>query len=129
MKKVTLNGMDCWGPEGIFLVRVDSAQYRWRGRHPQLSLRFSILAPVARRNQPIIAELDCSDRHQWMLRWFLRDFGWCSSIENDQLHVRDLAGLTGVVRTSLARLNRRICLALDGFAPASTWPEFTEVAL
>ena len=127
MKQLKLKALDSEGPEGIFLVRVEAATYRWHGRKPFLHLQFSILAPSERRGQLIRAGLDCSAKPQWKLRWFLQDFKCPSDYLEDQaVDVRTLSGLTGVVRASLVRDNRRLCLGLDGFSPAATWPEFAE---
>jgi hypothetical protein len=62
-----------------------------------------------------------------MLRWFLRDFDCKAAVTDSQIDLDSVVGLTGVVRTSLTRSDRRLCLALTGFAPAATWPEFVEV--
>ena len=58
MKQLKLKALDSEGPEGIFLVRVEAATYRWHGRKPFLHLQFSILAPSERRGQLIRAGLD-----------------------------------------------------------------------
>ena len=41
-------------PEGVFLVRVDGAQYRWHAQKPFYELRLSILEPKEFAERPIV---------------------------------------------------------------------------
>jgi len=129
MKQLKLKARDSEGPEGIFLVRVETAAHHWHGRKPVLHLQLSVLAPPEHNGRAVTASMDCGARNQWRLRWFLRDFKCpADSPEPTAVDLKLLPGLTGVVRTSLARTSGRLCLTLDGFSPAATWPEFVEVA-
>ena len=129
MKSLRLRPLDVDGPEGIYLVRVDRARRTWHGRRPLLHVELSVLAPGEQRGRTIVSDLDCSGRQQWLLRWFLRDFGCPTAALCDGiLDLDTLAGRSGVVRATLSRARGRLGLALDGFAPASSWPEFQEGA-
>jgi hypothetical protein len=44
-------------PDGIFLVRVDGAQFRWHAHKPFYLLRLSILEPSTLAGQSIIGHL------------------------------------------------------------------------
>jgi hypothetical protein len=61
-------------PDGIFLVRVDGAQFRWHAHKPFYVLRLSILEPSASAGQSIVGRLYCTQKAMWKLGWFLRDF-------------------------------------------------------
>ena len=128
MKQLKLKALDSEGPEGIFLVRVETAAHHWHGRKPVLHLQLSVLAPPEHHGRVVATSLECSPKNQWKLRWLLRDFQ-CPADSHDPntIDLKVLLGLTGVVRTSLARSSGRLCLTLDGFSPAATWPEFAEV--
>ncbi len=41
-------------PDGIFLVRVDGAQFRWHATKPFYVLRLSIVEPSSFARQPIV---------------------------------------------------------------------------
>jgi hypothetical protein len=106
--------------EGLFLVRVDGASYRW---HPQfLSLRFSVLEPPSLAGRSITGRLYCSQRALWKLNWFLRDFGYDPDLlSRDEVDEKTLLKLQGVLGTSLLTLNGRSFQNLEAFAPASEW--------
>jgi hypothetical protein len=110
--------------EGLFLVRVDRAFYRW---HPQKSffvLRFSILEPREHVGQSVSGRLYCTPKALWKLNWFLRDFGYDTDLfSRDEVDEKTLLGLTGVVKTSRTLLNGRSFLNLDAFARAGEWEE------
>jgi len=61
-------------PGGIFLVRVDGAQFRWHAQKPFYVLRLSVLEPRTLAGQPIVGRLYCTQKAMWKLGWFLRDF-------------------------------------------------------
>ena len=61
-------------PDGVFLVRVDGAQFRWHAHKPFYILRLSVLEPRTLAGQPIVGRLYCTQRAMWKLGWFLRDF-------------------------------------------------------
>ena len=108
--------------DGIFLVRVDRASYRWHPQKPFLSLRFSILEPASYEALTFFGRLYCTERALWKLSWFLRDFGYDMELLNrDQVDERALLNLCGVVRTSFTNLNGHSYQSLDSFAPAAEW--------
>ena len=61
--------------EGIFLVRVDRAFYRWHPQRPFYVVRFAILEPKEHQTQSITGRIYCTSKALWKLSWFLRDFG------------------------------------------------------
>jgi hypothetical protein len=61
-------------PDGVFLVRVDRAQYRWHSAKPFYRLRFSILEPPELAGRMISGRVHCTAKALWKLGWFLRDF-------------------------------------------------------
>jgi len=108
--------------DGIFLVRVDRASYRWHPQKPFLSLHFSILEPASYEALTFFGRLYCTERALWKLSWFLRDFGYDTELLNrDQVDERALFHLRGVVRTSFTNLNGHSYQNLDAFAPAAKW--------
>jgi hypothetical protein len=108
--------------DGLFLVRVDQASYRWHPQKPFLSLRFVVLEPKISEPQSFSGRLYCTERALWKLNWFLRDFGYdMELLSRDQIDEKALVGLRGVVRTSHTALNGRSYQNLDSFAPAIEW--------
>jgi hypothetical protein len=94
--------------EGLFLVRVDSASYRWHPQKPFLSVRFVVLEPEPFAGRSLSGRLYCTERALWKLNWFLRDFGYDSDLlSQDQVDEKALLNLRGVVRTSYVTLNGR----------------------
>ena len=61
-------------PDGVFLVRVDRAQYRWHPAKPFYILRLSILEPNELAGLVISGRVYCTAKALWKLGWFLRDF-------------------------------------------------------
>ena len=94
--------------EGLFLVRVDSASYRWHPHKPFLSVRFVVLEPEPFAGRSLSGRLYCTERALWKLNWFLRDFGYDSDLlSRDQVDEKALLNLRGVVRTTHITLNGR----------------------
>jgi hypothetical protein len=62
--------------EGIFLVRVDRAYYRWHPQKPFFVFCFAILEPKELASRKISGRLYCTQKSLWKLNWFLRDFGY-----------------------------------------------------
>ena len=112
--------------EGLFLVRVDAASYRWHPQKPFLSIRFVVLEPEALAGRSFSGRLYCTERALWKLNWFLRDFGYDSDLLNqDQIDEKALLKLRGVVRTSYVTLNGRSFQNLEAFAPETEWEELS----
>ena len=108
--------------EGLFLVRVDSASYRWHPQKPFFALRFSILEPTSHEALSFSGRLYCTERALWKLRWFLHDFGYDTELlTRDQVDEKALLNLRGVVRTSFTSLNGHSYQNLDAFAPVAEW--------
>ena len=108
--------------DGLFLVRVDQASYRWHPKKPFLALRFVVLEPELFEPQSFSARLYCSKRALWKLEWFLRDFEYDRELlDRDQVDEKALIGLRGVVRTSQTTFNGRPYQNLDAFAPEGDW--------
>ena len=110
--------------DGLFLVRVDKAFYRWHPQKPFLALRFVVLEPKLFEAQSFSGRLYCTERALWKLDWFLRDFEYDRELlSRDQIDEKALLGLRGVLRTSHTALNGRSYQNLDAFAPAAEWEE------
>jgi hypothetical protein len=117
-------------PDGIFLVRVDSAQFRWHAQKPFYILRLSILEPGALAGQSIIGRLYCTPKAMWKLGWFLRDFLYDPELfAHEQVDEKALPGLRGVVKISHTVLHGISLVNLDGFAPASQWEELSATSV
>ncbi len=113
-------------PDGIFLVRVASAQYRWHAQKPFYVLRLSILEPNTWTGHSIVGRLYCTQKAMWKLGWFLRDFLYDPELlAHEQIDDKALPGLRGVVKISHAVVNGISLINLDGFAPASQWEELS----
>ncbi len=113
-------------PNGVFLVRVDSAQFRWHVQRPFYVLRFSILEPKEFAGQSIVGRLYCTEKAMWKLGWFLRDFLYDPELlAHEQIDEKALRGLRGVVKISHTVINGISLTNLDGFAPASQWEELS----
>lgn len=113
-------------PDGLFLVRLESAQHSWHTQKPFYVLRFSVLEPKQFAGLPIIGRLYCTPKAMWKLGWFLRDFLYDPELlSQDDLDEQALRGLTGVVKISHSVVNGISLVNLDGFAPASQWEELS----
>ena len=113
-------------PDGVFLVRVDGAQFRWHAHKPFYVLRLSILEPSASAGQSIVGRLYCTQKAMWKLGWFLRDFLYDPELlSQDEVDERALRGLIGVVKISHSVINGISLVNFDGFAPASQWEELS----
>ena len=119
----------CDVPDGVFLVRVDRAQYRWHAQKPFYLLRLSILEPRELAGHAISGRLYCTTKAMWKLGWFLRDFVYDPElIRRDEVDERALAGLRGIVKISHTMVNGISLTNLDGFAPVSQWEELSTTA-
>jgi hypothetical protein len=112
--------------DGIFLVRVDRAQFRWHATKPSYFLRLSIVEPRTFYGHPIIGRLYCTQKAMWKLGWFLRDFLYDPELlAHEQLDEKAFPGLRGVVKLSHTVVNGVSLINFDGFAPASQWEELS----
>jgi len=112
--------------QGLFVVRVDGASYRWHPHKPFFSLRFVIEEPAPFAARSFSGRLYCSDRALWKLNWFLRDFGYDPELlGRDQVDEKALLNLRGVVRTSPIAFNGHSYQSLESFAPAGEWEELS----
>ena len=97
-----LPGLHSEGPrgeevlQGIFLVRVDRAYYRWHPQKPFFILSFAVLEPQDLTSRKISGRLYATSKALWRLNWFLRDFGYD----------RDLLGRDEVDEKASARSHR-----------------------
>ena len=108
--------------EGLFLVRVDQANYRWHAQKPFFVIRFAILEPKELGSRSITGRLYCTPKALWRLNWFLRDFAYDTDLlGRDEVDEKALLGLKGVIRTTRKTLAGRSFLNLDGFAPVAEW--------
>jgi hypothetical protein len=116
--------------EGVFLVRVAQASYRWHREKPFFALQFSILEPKELVGQTLSGRLYCTPKALWKLNWFLRDFGYEHDLLlRDEVDEKALLGLRGVLQTSRTTLNGRSFLNLEAFAPAGDWEELRSAAI
>jgi hypothetical protein len=110
-------------PDGIYLARVDRAQYRWRPQKPFYALRLSVLEPRELIGRIVSGRLYCTARAMWKLGWFLRDFLYDPELlSQEEVDEKALSGLRGVVKISHTTVHGTSLLNFDGFAPASQWP-------
>ena len=113
--------------DGLFLVRVDGATYRWHREKPFLQLQFVVLEPQSHESRSFSGRLYCTVRALWKLNWFLTDFGYDSELLNrEQVDEKALLKLRGVVRTSHTAQNGRSYQNLDAFAPAGEWAALSD---
>jgi hypothetical protein len=108
--------------DGVYLVKVQRAHYRWHKHTPFYELGFCILEPKAFVGGAIIARLQCSPKALWKLAWFLRDFRYSQELlERDEVDPRVVVGLQGVVQFSREIVSGRSTVNLESFAPAADW--------
>jgi hypothetical protein len=111
-------------PDGIFLVRVDGAQFRWHAHKPFYVLRLSVVEPTLLAGRSIVGRLYCTQKAMWKLGWFPRDFLYDPELlAHEQVDENALPGLRSVVKISHSVINGVSLVSLDGFAPASQWQE------
>ena len=108
--------------EGLFLVRVERARYRWHPQKPFVEIQFLILEPKPFEGRSVTGRLYCTERALAKLNWFLRDFGYDAQLlKDDRVDDRALLNLRGVLRTSYTSLNGRSYQNLEAFAPEADW--------
>ena len=112
--------------EGLFLVRVEWASYRWHPKKAFVLIRFVVLEPESFERRSFSGRLYCTERALWKLNWFLRDFGYDMELfSQDQMDEKSLINLRGVVRTTHVTLNGQTFQNLEAFAPATVWEELS----
>jgi hypothetical protein len=113
-------------PDGVFLVRVETAQYRWHAQKPYYLLRFSVLQPKQFASKSVTGRVYCTPKALWKLSWFLRDFGYDTELfGHDEIDDKRLVGLTGVVKISHVVHNGTSLVNFDAFAPAAQWEQLS----
>jgi hypothetical protein len=116
-------------PDGLYLVEVRRAQYRWHVQKPFYLVRFVVLEPKSSAEAVFSGRLYCTPKALWKLAWFLRDFRYDTDLfANDEIDEKAFTGLRGVVKISHATMHRISVLNLDGFAPAARWQELSSGA-
>ncbi len=74
----------------------------------------------------IVARLCCSTKSLWKFAWFLRDFRYSQELlDRDEIDVRALIGLEGVVQITNQVVSGQPVVNLNGFAPAADWELMT----
>ena len=112
--------------EGLFLVRVEWASYRWHPQKAFLQVRFVVLEPESFARRSFSGRLYSTERALWKLNWFLRDFGYdMELLSQDQMDEKALINLRGVVRTTYKTLDGRTFQNLEAFAPEADWEELS----
>ncbi len=111
---------------GIYLVRVQRAWYRWHAQKPFYFLHFSILEPRELYGQVISGRIYCVTKTLWKLGWFLRDFAYDPELlGRDEVDEKAMPGLTGIVKISHKVAKGLTVTNFDAFAPANQWMEFS----
>jgi hypothetical protein len=113
-------------PDGVFLVRIDRAQYHWHAHKPCYELLLSVVEPYQVAGRLISGRLYCTPKATWKLGWFLRDFLYDPELfRRDEVDEKALPGLRGVVKITHSTVNGFSLTNLDGFAPASQWKDLS----
>jgi hypothetical protein len=116
--------------EGLFLVRVEGASYRWHPQKPFFAIRFAVLEPECFASRSLSGRLYCTEKALWKLHWFLRDFGYDQELlSEDQVDEKALSNLRGVLRTTHVTRNGRAFQNLEAFAPEAAWEELSCAAV
>jgi hypothetical protein len=81
-------------PGGLFLTRVEHAQYRWNSQRPFYAVVFSVVEPKLLAGYRLSGRLYCTRNALWKLNWFLRDFGYDTELlSQGEVNDRELVGL------------------------------------
>ena len=117
-------------PDGIYLVRVEKAQYRWHAHKPFYFLRLSVVESGEFAGRLISGRLYCTPKAMWKLGWFLRDFTYDPELlGRDEVDEKAMPGLSGVVKISHTVVKGVALTSFDGFAPASQWQELSSPSI
>ena len=110
--------------DGLFLVRVARAQYRWHKQKPYYAVRFAVLKPKPLTARLMTGRLYCTPRAMWKLSWFLRDFGYDPELlGRDAMDEKGLVDSAGLVKVSEVTVHGISVVNLDAFAPAARWED------
>jgi hypothetical protein len=113
-------------PDGLFLVRVHGAHYRWHAQKPYYLVCLVVLEPETLAGRTVTGRIYCTSKALWKLTWFLRDFGYDAELlGRDEIDDKNLLGLQGVIKISHSVVNGAPLLNFDGFAPANQWEELS----
>jgi hypothetical protein len=113
-------------PHGFLLVRVVGVRYRWNAFKPYYLVRLSIVEPKEIAGTDIASSLYCTPKSLWKLNWFLRDFGYDRELlGRDEIDETLVVGLQGVIKIGDGAVSGTYLLNLEGFAPASEWPQIS----
>ena len=116
-------------PGGLFLTRVERAQYRWHADKPYYSVVLSVIEPKLLAGHRLAGRIYATPKSLWKLNWFLRDFGYdIERLGRGEIDDRALIGLKGVVKVSDATVRGLSVLNFDAFAPYDEWKELSPVA-
>ena len=111
-------------PDGVYLVRVQRAQYRWHQQRPFYAVQFAVIEPQPFAGSLISGRIYCTEKALWKLSWFLRDFGYAAELlGRDEVDTPALVKLHGVVKITHTTVNGTSLLNFVGFAPAARWEE------
>ncbi len=122
LRQTTLSSNDV--EDGVYLVRVERVHYRSDKQKPYFTLGLTVLEPSSAEGRTLSGRLYCTPKALWKLSWFLRDFGYDPELfGREEIDERAVVNLTGVVNVSHSLVQGRAYLNLEGFAPASQWPE------
>jgi hypothetical protein len=114
--------------KGLFLVRVERAQYCWHANKPYYLLGFAVLAPNDLAGHSITGRIYCTSKAMWKLAWFLRDFGYDAELlGKSEIEENALIGLRGVVKIGHTALHGTAVLNFEGFAEARQWEQLSGV--
>jgi hypothetical protein len=115
-------------PGGLFLTRVEHAQYQFHAQKPYYAVVFSVLEPKLLAGYRFTGRLYCTPKALWKLNWFLRDFGYDTELlSRSEINDRALIGLQGVVKLSYAIMKGLFSINFDAFAPAEKWKELSPI--
>ena len=116
-------------PGGLFLTRIEHAQYRWNAHKRFYAVVFSVLEPTLLTGYQLSGRLYRTPKALWKLNWFLRDFGYDTELlSRGEINDRALVGLEGVVKVSYAIVKGLFYLNFDAFAPAEKLKELSPLA-
>ena len=116
-------------PGGLFLTRVERAQYLWQADKPYYAVVVSVLEPKLLAGYRLAGRLYCTPKALWKLNWFLRDFGYdAERLARGEIEDRALIGLQGVVKVSHATVRGLVVLNFDAFAPSEKWKQLSPLA-